>query len=136
MSMCVALVTQAVRSVGCVTCNVVPRPCSCGPGDSSCVGCVTCNVVPRPCSCGPGDSGCVGCVTCNVVPRPCSCGPGDSGCTECGVCRACAGDPQENEKGGGAAIVDMANGGLLEVLARSRDLAPLDPLIGEFCLHW
>ena len=65
-----------------------------------------------------------------VSPRPCSCGPGDSGCTECGVCRTCAGEPHENYKGV-PAIVDMANGGLLEVLARSRDAVPLDPLMGE-----
>ena len=58
--------------------------------------------------------------------RPCGCGSGDSGCAECGVCRSCAGELPDADR-----ATEAANGGLLEVLARSKDMIPIDLLIGR-----
>ncbi len=59
--------------------------------------------------------------------RPCGCGSGDSGCSECGVCRICAGefahDPDRASEG--------ANGKILEMLARTKEMIPLDILFGK-----
>ena len=58
--------------------------------------------------------------------RPCGCGSGDSGCSDCGICRSCAGELEELEKNR-----DLANGGLLEAIARTKEEIPLDLIIGE-----
>ena len=65
-------------------------------------------------------------ISSNSQPRPCGCGSGDSGCSECGVCRNCAGEmgPDQDR------LHEGANGRILEMLARTKEMIPLDIL---FC---
>ena len=58
--------------------------------------------------------------------RVCGCGAGDSGCSECGVCRTCAGELLDADR-----TPEAAKPGLLEALARSKDMIPLDLLLGK-----
>ncbi|CAH1777009.1 unnamed protein product [Owenia fusiformis] len=55
---------------------------------------------------------------------PCGCGSGDSGCTVCGACRTCAGESLEKDREG-------MDAGLLEIFAKSKDMIPIDLLMGR-----